>query len=107
MSSSENKKKRSLESNSECIEPPQKKSRKVEFNPIVTVITIPNILKYNKANLNDSIWWNKRDYMIFKDQTAKEVGRFMVRTATWNSKVAFKELYECGKIQDEPIIFEF
>ena len=49
------------EDNSAC----KTKTKKVEFNPRVSVILIPTVEDYIKSNLKSDLWYNSMDYINF------------------------------------------
>jgi len=40
--------------------------KKVKFDDIIKVILIPSKEEYFNYSLNDLLWWNERDYYLFK-----------------------------------------
>jgi hypothetical protein len=53
--------------------PRQSSPKKVDFSPRVTVVLIPERKEYEKAQLNDQLWWNHEDYSTFKHNALNEL----------------------------------
>jgi len=75
-----------------------KKNKKIKFNFIVRVLSIPNRQEIFDFNLREKLWWSKDELEFFKKNSYDEVFNLIQRHKFMTIKQASKLLYQPGSM---------